>query len=125
MKLKKIKIDNKRIGESIAQSRKSKGLTQEELAELVGLTRQFISMVERGKTGIGLITFLNLSSILEIEPSEILLGGDDWGSIPPPLIKIAKREDLRWQTVLSISRLPKKEKESWEDLYQSVKSFIE
>jgi len=45
------------ILEKIAEYRKKRGLTQAELAELAGISQQYMSNIERGKVnpGIGLI----------------------------------------------------------------------
>lgn len=43
-------MDNFLIGEAIKQARTRKGLTQEQLAELVGVQRAQISKIESGKS---------------------------------------------------------------------------
>lgn len=43
-----MKLDKKLIGSRIMQQRKACGYTQEQLAELVGLSKNHISSVERG-----------------------------------------------------------------------------
>ena len=50
----------KLIGQRIAFIRKQTGITQEMLAEKAGISRDFLSRVERGVTG---ISFQNLESI--------------------------------------------------------------
>ena len=41
-------MDQKKIGEFLKRLRKEKGLTQEQLAEKIGVTRQTIGLIESG-----------------------------------------------------------------------------
>lgn len=61
----------KLVGEQIRTIRKSKGLTQEELAEKSGLSLSYISDVERGTRNISLESLEKIINSLEIMPSEI------------------------------------------------------
>lgn len=45
--------ERKRIGERIREERKKKGLTQEMLAQKVGMQRAHISRIEQGKCSTG------------------------------------------------------------------------
>lgn len=67
-------MDNKKIGEQIASLRKSKRITQNELAERIGVSFQAVSKWERGETlpDIGLLP--DLAIILETSIDYILLG---------------------------------------------------
>ena len=58
-------IDYKLIGERIKQVRKSKCITQEALAERLGVSIGYVSQVERGITKISLDLLGSISSILE------------------------------------------------------------
>ncbi len=74
-----------KIGEKIKQFRSAKELTQEELARLSGLTKDYISKIERGevssfRTG----TIESLSKALEVHPNEILYGDTAYASFEPP-----------------------------------------
>ena len=46
------KEENVQIGARVKQAREAAGLTQERLAELVDVTAQFLSGVERGAVGL-------------------------------------------------------------------------
>lgn len=54
----------KKIGLQIAERRKKKNLTQQELAELVGLKRTAITRIELGNTNFGLLTLKAISEAL-------------------------------------------------------------
>lgn len=67
-------MDNKKIGKLIADLRKKKGLTQQELGDKVGVGFRAVSKWERGLT-LPDITILNqLSKILGISSDELLTG---------------------------------------------------
>jgi len=54
------------IGNRIRISREKSGLTQEELAEKLDLSTQFISTIERGVAGASLETIINLCDVLNV-----------------------------------------------------------
>ncbi len=58
--------------EQIKFFRKARGLTQQELAEAVGVTHDQISQIERGKSAIGQKTFEKICQQLGIEEKLVL-----------------------------------------------------
>ena len=62
------------IGKRIQQSREQAGLTQEELAERIDRSTQFISTIERGLDGPSLETVLHLCEVLGTSTEWILRG---------------------------------------------------
>ena len=62
------------IGRRIQQSREQAGLTQEELAERIDRSTQFISTIERGLAGPSLETVLHLCEVLGTSTEWILRG---------------------------------------------------
>ena len=70
-------IENKilqKIGNNIKTARILKGFTQESLAEQLNKSINFVSLIERGKSGIGIKTIIDLCNILDIEPNSIFNG---------------------------------------------------
>lgn len=65
-------LDFKAIGERIKTERKRKGLTQEKLAELAGLSNQHISNIENEHTHLGLSTLVDITNALDITPDTLL-----------------------------------------------------
>ncbi|RWO23481.1 MAG: XRE family transcriptional regulator [Mesorhizobium sp.] len=57
--------------------RKRRGLTQETLAEQVGLTASSISQLETGKQGFSDSTLAAIASALDCRPGDLLLWGPD------------------------------------------------
>ena len=62
------------LGYAIAYYRKRRGLSQERLAELVGISRQHMGAVEAPNMnrGISLELLFNIATVLEIEPYLLL-----------------------------------------------------
>ena len=65
-------IDYTDIGRRIKQKRMEKGLTQEKLAELVGIGPSHMSHLESGKTVASMEVFIALCNILECSADELL-----------------------------------------------------
>ena len=60
--------------ERIAVVRKSKGLTQEQLGELLGVSRQAVSKWESGQTVPDALTVAKLCRVLDVSADYVLLG---------------------------------------------------
>lgn len=67
-------MNNKEIGKFIYDLRNEKGWTQDELAELIPITRQAVSRWERGKSIPDSSTLVILSRIFEVSINELLSG---------------------------------------------------
>ncbi len=65
------------IGQRIQLARERAGLTQEQLAERIDRSAQFISTVERGVSGPSLETVILLSAALGVSCDYLLLGSED------------------------------------------------
>lgn len=62
----------KLVGNRIKQIRKRKGLTQTELAELVGKDRQYLYKIENGKVTSNIVTITAIAVVLEVSLKELL-----------------------------------------------------
>lgn len=62
------------IGRNIAYYRKSHDLSQEELAELVGVSRQHIGAIEASKTErkLSMDLFFDIADALAVKPEQLL-----------------------------------------------------
>ncbi len=65
-----------KLGEHIRTIRKAQGLSQEQLAELSGLHRNYIGGVERGERNLALLNIIRIAHALGMSPSELLKGLD-------------------------------------------------
>lgn len=61
----------KLLGRRIKELRTKKGLTQEKLAELVGVGERNLSKIECGNNFVTSETLTNILNALEVEPSEL------------------------------------------------------
>jgi len=61
-----------KFGFRLKELRSANGITQEKLAELSGLSRQYIGDVERGARNISLVNIQKISVALKITLSELL-----------------------------------------------------
>jgi transcriptional regulator with XRE-family HTH domain len=63
---------NKGFGRLLAKRRKKAGISQENLAKALGLTRTSITNIERGRQPIQLATLYAIADALSIEPTELM-----------------------------------------------------
>jgi transcriptional regulator with XRE-family HTH domain len=71
---KSVKVDYVLLGERIKFWRQQRNLTQEQLAEKIGVTPGFMSLVETGKKRASLETLRSICTELEITLNELLVG---------------------------------------------------
>lgn len=72
-----MKADEAGIGERIKMLRQAKSLTQEELATRAGLTKGFISQVERNLTSLSVESLIGILDALDEKPSNFFNGAFD------------------------------------------------
>jgi transcriptional regulator with XRE-family HTH domain len=60
------------FGERVRTLRAERGYSQEKLAELSGLHRNYVGDVERGIRNVGLLNILHLARALDVLPAELL-----------------------------------------------------
>lgn len=63
---------NIRIGNKIREIRQSKGLSQEQLAEIAEVHRTYVGMIERAEKNITLVSLEKIAKALEVEIGELL-----------------------------------------------------
>lgn len=66
-------IDAKQLsmdyGRRVRALRREKNLTQRQLSEITGLKREYISLIEHGRTDMQLSTFLKIVNALDVQIS--------------------------------------------------------
>jgi len=72
-----MKTDEASIGERIKTLRQAKSLTQEELATRAGLTKGFISQIERNLTSLSVESLIGILDALDEKPSNFFNGAFD------------------------------------------------
>lgn len=125
-------MDAKELGRQVLMRRKELELTQGELAEQAGISRNYVSLIERGEArNVSVNVLHELATVLGTTPTE-LSGQSGWTDtlIPPALREFAIDKDLSFGIVDRLARLPMRGKEpqtaeEWEQLYVLVRSYLE
>lgn len=65
-------MDYYKIGQKIRKIRKAHGLSQEELAEKVGISTTRMSHIETGNTKLSLPVFVDIANALEVRTDDLL-----------------------------------------------------
>ena len=65
-------MDYGKIGQRIRKYRKAQGLSQEQLAEKVGISVTHMSHIETGNTKLSLPVFVDIAKILEVQTDDLL-----------------------------------------------------
>ena len=63
--------DLKKFGNRLKDLRLEKGITQEQLAEKLGLSANYIGMIERAERSTSLLKVFKLAKALEVKMSEL------------------------------------------------------
>ncbi|MBQ4630921.1 MAG: helix-turn-helix transcriptional regulator [Clostridia bacterium] len=69
----KTQFDYVSLGERIRKARKSKGMTQEQLAEACDLSTAHIGHIERGTRALSIESLITISEVLKISTDYLLL----------------------------------------------------
>ena len=80
IKKKKKTPDLTAIGDKIRSRRAKLGMSQEQLAELCGITSSYVGHIERGSRQLSLNTAISISTVLEISLDYLLLDVKDQNS---------------------------------------------
>lgn len=59
------------FGERLRELRTERNLSQERLAELAGLDRNYIGQIERAERNVALVNIVKIAQALEVEPGEL------------------------------------------------------
>ncbi|MCM1382861.1 MAG: helix-turn-helix domain-containing protein [Muribaculaceae bacterium] len=70
------------IGSRIKAERKSRGISQEKLAELVSVSPHYIYEIERGMKAMSLETLINIIGALEISADYLIFGNNRDETMP-------------------------------------------
>ncbi len=63
-----------RFGATLRELRLERGLSQERLAELAGLDRNYIGQIERAERNPAVLSIVKIAEALEVPPGELFRG---------------------------------------------------
>ncbi|MEU4339494.1 helix-turn-helix transcriptional regulator [Micromonospora lupini] len=66
-----LRAQHLRFGQRVRDLRQARRLSQEELAELAGVHRTYVSSLERGQRNVGLDNILAIAAALGVPPSDL------------------------------------------------------
>lgn len=125
-------MDLKELSNRVARARKELGLSQEALAKRAHMSRNYVSLIERGiATNVTPAMMGNLASALNTTPAEL------WGEVVPnevlitlPLRQFAIQEGLRYDVIDRLARLPRPGQEpttldEWRKIYDVVRPYVD
>ena len=90
------------IGSRIAERRKQMSLTQEKLAELMDVSIQMISNLERGNKAIKIDNLIRLCSVLQISTDYVLTGKRTETESNELAEKLSRLSDCDYQVIHTI-----------------------
>ncbi|MFB2921575.1 helix-turn-helix domain-containing protein [Aerosakkonema funiforme] len=113
----------------VRDRRRQEGLSQQELADKVGISRNYLSQIERGQaTNLSWQLMERLTSVLGLksDPAETPVEN---GDIPLSLAEFAKKAELPPDDVIMLARLKYRGQqpttpEKWELLYNVIKMTV-
>jgi transcriptional regulator with XRE-family HTH domain len=126
-------MDANELGRQVLIRRKEKGLSQDELGKLASISRNYVSLIERGEAqSISMKVINQLAVVLGTSPAELTgeTTAQSMVMIPPTLRDFALQKNLSYETIDRLVRIPRRGKEprsvqEWEELYQSISQYID
>ncbi len=64
------KVELKKLGKKIREARKNKKLSQEQLAELIKKTRNYVGMIERAELNMPASVIFDIAKVLDVPPKQ-------------------------------------------------------
>lgn len=88
-----------RIPLALLHARRSRGWTQADVAERIGVSQEFCARIERGTAKPSIETLAKLMHVLGISLQELLTSGDDWQPQTPAPVGDSEEEPLELRRV--------------------------
>ncbi len=118
------------FAKKVRDRRQQEKLSQQELADRVGISRNYLSQIERGQAkNLSWQLVEKLTSILGIK-DEATDKQEDLADIPPSLAEFAKKAGLPTDDTIMLARLKYRGQqpttpEKWELLYNVIKMTVQ
>ena len=62
------------VGGRVREVRSHRALSQDQLAEMAGISRPYLSAIERGEQNVGLVNLVRIAHALRVDPSDLVRG---------------------------------------------------
>lgn len=96
---------NRIIGNKIYQLRRSINMTQQELADKIGISVTFLSEIENGRKSMSVDTLVKLSKVLHVSLDTIVFGNDAEDDMQKDVISMMSTLPLEYnESILLIAR---------------------
>jgi len=125
-------MDAQFLADQVFNHRRTLGISQGELAERAGISRNYVSLIERGEASNLSINVLNhLAAALSVTTAELTGEAPEAHTlIPPALRDFALQSGLSFETVDRLARIPRRgaeprNAEEWAVLYTAIKQYLE
>lgn len=106
-------MNDTKIKQNIAEARESLGMTQNELAEKLGICRQAYINFEHGRTVIVNRTLEKIASVVKVSPEKLILGYDPEER---RVQQLREKEEMEFR----YGRMNEKYEEQLKDLQESI-----
>lgn len=124
-------MNNQEFGRKVASLRKDKKINQEELAKAADISRNYVSLIERGEAdNVSVSVIEKLANALETTPAVLT---DSTISrdvvIPDSLREFAMQNDLPFRHINALLSIPFRGKDpetadDWQSIYDAIKEFL-
>ena len=125
-------MDSQSLGRQVLNRRKDMGLSQEALAKRADISRNYISIIERGEArNVSMNIIGQLAIALETTPTELLDEPDrSEVLISPTLREFGLKASLSFEAIDRLARIPRRGREpqsleEWRQLYEAVRPYLE
>jgi transcriptional regulator with XRE-family HTH domain len=126
-------MDAMELGRQVLTRRKQKGLSQTELGELSGISRNYVSLIERGEAkNVSMKVINQLAVALGVTTAQLTGEVNEQSTvmIPPELRQFGIENNLSYETIDKLARIPRRGREpssveEWKELYEAISPFIE
>ena len=123
-------MDTNEFGQAVKARRKEEKMSQQVLAEKVGISRNYLSQIERGQsTNLSWQLRQRLTEVLGLQEDDTSGATDTTDDIPPSLKEFAQTANLPPDDVAMLAKLQYRGQqpttpEKWELLYNVIKVTI-
>jgi transcriptional regulator with XRE-family HTH domain len=125
-------MDSQALGRQVLNRRKDMGLSQETLAERADISRNYISIIERGEArNVSMNIIGQLAIALETTPTELMDEPDrSEVLISPTLREFGLEASLSFEAIDRLARIPRRGREpqsveEWRQLYEAIRPYLE